>query len=130
MAITKDGGRQYPLVAKVSFTYADLVSGSAIEAVDIPGGATVTGGALVITTAFDSVTSDNATVQVGSDTLLGSTSVAAVGQTLFTEGAAEVTAKDTVDITWTQVGGGTSAGAGYLIVEYILDNRSNEVQPV
>ena len=46
MAITKSVNRQYPLVARVSFTYTDLgtavTTSSIIEAMDIPSGAIVT----------------------------------------------------------------------------------------
>ena len=64
MSITKDIGRQYPLVARVDFTYASFgASGVAEEAIDLPVGAVVTGGALVITTAFNSATTD--AIEVG-----------------------------------------------------------------
>lgn len=131
MAITKPTGRQYPLVAKVDFTFADFVSGVAAEAVKIPGNCRVSGGHLVISTAFNSGTSD--TIQVGDgdsaarykDSINGQ----AVALTALVPTGYKYTVPDTIDITWTGVGAAPTAGAGYLMVEYFAENRANEVVP-
>ena len=131
MAITKQAGRQWPLVGKAEFAFGDLTDATAVEAVDLPYGAIVTGGMLVITTAFDSATSDTIAVSVGSDTLLAAQDVkTAAGSWPFTAGSGPTTAPDTVDVTWDGTGAAPSAGAGYLIVEYVIDDRATEVQPV
>ena len=62
MAITKFSGRQEVISAKVDFGFADLESGSFEQAIDLPTGAIVVGGQLVVTEAFDSGTSDAADV--------------------------------------------------------------------
>jgi len=129
MAITKETGRQWPLTAKADFAFGDLTDATAVPAIDVPGGAIVTGGQLVITTAFDSATSDTIAIGDGTNVYLAATDVSATGTTLFTKGGPKYSAPDTVDVTWDGTGTAPTAGAGYIIVEYILDGRSNEVQP-
>lgn len=130
MPIAKNVNRQYPLVAKVEFDYTSFgASGVAEEAVDLPAGAKVTGGALVITTAFNSATSDAIDVGDGdaANRYLSAQDVkTAVGSFALTPTEKEYTAKDTVDIEWTGVGAAPSQGAGYLLLEYIIDDRANE----
>lgn len=133
MAITKNSSRQYPLVAKVEFAYDDLTSGVAEEAIDLPGGARVVGGRIAITTAFDSVTSDTLTVGDGTtaDRYASGVDGQAVGSTELTpDEAANTVGKGAVGLTWTESGGGVSQGAGFLEVEYVIDGRANEAQPV
>jgi len=130
MAITKDAGRQTTLVAVVDFTFATLTSGSAEGAVDLPNGAVVTGGQLVVDTAFNSGTSD--TISVGDGVTAAryesAQSVASTGAYPLTVTGYEYTAADAVDITLTSVGAAATAGAGRLVVEYYVEGRANEVQ--
>jgi len=132
MSITKDVGRQYPLIARVAFTFEDFVSGTIQAAVDIPGGAVVTGGAIVITTAFDSATSDTMTVgDVGDVETRYETSVdgsSAARSVLALDGVAYAAPAE-IGIKWTGVGAAPAQGAGYLDVEYAIDGRAQEVQP-
>lgn len=130
MAISKDVGRQYPLVAIVPFVYTDFTSGVGVAAVDLPAGARVTGGALVITTAFDSATSD--VIEVGDsgsalrylsqDVKTAAGSFAIVPTELVTTAAGEIL------LEWTGVSTAPSQGAGRLELEYILTDRANENQ--
>jgi hypothetical protein len=129
MALTKDSGRQQPLVAYLEFTYATLASG-VNSAVDVPAGAIVTGGGLVITTAFDSGTTDLLEVGDGvqdDDYLVAG--VADNGSTAqyiaFTPTGYQYTTNDSIDIKWTPVGTAATAGAGYMWVQYIVDGRAN-----
>lgn len=130
MAITFDSDRQYPMVAIVSFTYADLTDATAENLVELPSDAIITGGQLVIDTAFNSATSD--TIAVGdTDTgaaYLSATSVASTGSTAIAGSGTELAAGKYVTITWDGTGTAPSAGAGRLIVEYIRNGRSNENQ--
>lgn len=125
MAITKKAGRQEVISAYVPFGFADLVDATAVAAVDLPEGAIVVGGALVIREVFNSATSDTIAITVNSETLLAATSVAALGSTLLTSGsAAALTAPDTVDVTWDGTGTAPTTGAGYLVVNYIVEGRA------
>jgi len=130
MSITKDIGRQYPLVARVDFTYASFgASGVAEEAIDLPVGAVVTGGALVITTAFNSATTDAIEVGDGDAVarFLASQDVkSAAGRFALTGTEKIYTAPDSVDLEWTGAGAAPSQGAGYLELEYVIDDRANE----
>ena len=123
MAITKNVGRQTVLVADVDITAAMIPAVAVYEAVDLPVGAIVTGGTFEVIT----VDAGGGTVKVnlGADVLLAATATSAVIQTFFTQGAAEITAADTVDVeVETAV---LTTFVGRLIVQYIIDGRANEV---
>ena len=132
MAITKNGARQYGLWAEVDFALADLASGVAALAIDIPGNAVVVGGELVIRTVFNSGTSD--TFIVGDDGVTNRYANAVNGQTAartaLTLTGYRYTAPNTIDVTWTAVGTAATAGAGTLRVQYVIKDRAQEVQPV
>jgi len=132
MAITKDAGRQWPLVAKVPFTYADFdTSGVAVAALDLPGNATVIGGELVVETVFNSGTSDALDVGDGASATryAGAVDGQAAARTALTLTGYKHTVPDTVDIEWTGAGTAPTQGAGYLLVMYTVDDKANEVQP-
>lgn len=130
MAISKDSGRQWPLTAKVDFTFADA-DGVSEEIVDIPGGAVVTGGQVVIVNAWDSATS--AVLDLGDkttgDRYVSNADAKTVGATALIADGGAFTVTDSVVINITNTGTPT-VGDGYVIVSYVLDNRANEVQPV
>jgi hypothetical protein len=125
MAITKNAGRQYPLVAEVGFTFAEIPAVAIYEAIDLPAGAIVTGG------VFEVITTDagggTVKVQIGSTDLLAATSTAAASRTFITETDVVTTAVDTVDVeVETAV---LTTFAGRLIIEYIIEDRATEVHP-
>jgi len=130
MAITKDSGRQWPLTAKVDFTFADA-DGVSVELVDIPGGAVVTGGSVVIVNAWDSSTS--AVLDLGDkttgDRYVSNLDAKATGGTAVVPAGAAFTVTDAVVLNITNTGAPT-VGDGYVIVSYVLNDRANEVQPV
>lgn len=131
--LQKSAGRQPALVAKMPFTYEDLAddSGTALNAIIMPGNARVIGGALVVTEAFDSGTSDNIAVgDVDDETrYLGDTDVSALGYTELTPTEHKYVGKKAVTLRWTGDGSAPTAGEGELIVEYVIDDRATEVQP-
>lgn len=128
--ITKNSDRQYPLSAEVAFTYADVASGVFAPAIEVPPGAVVTGGVLVVDTPFNSVTSDTLTVgdaATGDRYAVGVNGAAAGGTALGATGL-EYAQTDNVGITWTGVGGAPTQGAGRLLVTYQRAGRANENQ--
>lgn len=132
MAITQDHGRQHALTAVQAFTYADLESGTDLPAVNVPGGAIILSGELIIETALNSATSDTISVGDGStaDAYLAATDVQSTGRTALTSvGAGALAAKGAVNLTWTGSGAAPSAGSGYLVVTYAIVGRSTDVQP-
>jgi len=132
MSITKDSGRQSVLVAIQRFTFEDLEDGVAVEAIDLPAGAVRLRGELVIETAFNSATSDTIAVGDGASAtaMLSATNVQATGKTALTgfEGEIQPTV-EALTLTWDGTGTAPTAGAGYLLVEYGIENRATEVQP-
>lgn len=131
-SVDRNHGTQYPLVATQDFSYAQLTSGSAVGAIKLPYGARVIGGGVLITTAFNSATSDKIDIGDGGDPdRYTSTEITAssTGWTALTLSGYKYTQTDYVDITWTGTGTAPSAGAGTLIVMYVIDGRANEVNP-
>ena len=130
MAITKNVARQYPLVAEVAFTFADIpTTATAYEALDLPSGARVIGGALIVTTAWDSTTNTLSVGDAGLGTRylttqdLKSTAGTYIPFVIATNGSADV------NVTYVFTGAAATAGAARLIVEYVIDDRAHEVQP-
>lgn len=131
--ITKDAGVQAPSVKKVNFTFADLGATTAFdnEAMGLPSGAIVRGGELVVTTAFNSTTN---TFTVGDKTTAnrykaGIDAKSAALTALVPTGEVVDTANErtiVINSAFTDVA--PTAGAGYLIVEYIETGRADFVQ--
>jgi len=132
MPLIKNPDRQWPLVAKVAFVQADVPTGIAVEAIDLPGGAVINGGAIVIETAGDSVTSDTLTIGDGTTAdRYASVDAKAEGRTALTlDGIVNAIGKGAVVLTNTAAGTEGTAMVGYLEVQYTIDGRGNESQPV
>jgi len=131
MTIKLVSDRQYELTAIVPFTLADFgASGVAENAVELPSDAIVTGGDLVIDVAFDSVTTD--AIAVGDTDSVARYVAAAdakvVASTAIVPTGIQLGAGKYVTLQWTGVGGGTTTGAGRVILKYIRQSRSNENQ--
>lgn len=126
MPITKNPNRQELITAFVDFTFADIpTTATAYDALDLPVGAVVTGGDLVVTTAWNSTT---ASLQIGDVTLASRYSGAvdlktaartALTPTGFTHTAVEKVLKGANIITGT-----ATAGAARLSVTYYVKGRS------
>jgi hypothetical protein len=126
MTITKNTGRQWPLVATSLITAAELDTIALHEAVDLPGNAKITGGELEVVTV--DAGGGTVAVKLGSVTLLAATSSATATRNAFTETGATTTAPTTVDVTLAAFV--LTTGVYRLTVEYVLHDRANEVQPV
>jgi hypothetical protein len=127
MAIPKNSGRQEVISAYVDVSYADLASGTAADAIDLPVGAIVIGGAVVVTAAFNSATSDALVVgdSASSNRFKSSFSIAATGLTaLVPTGYVALATTSKVRVTWTGVGTAPTAGAFRLRVDYIVEKRA------
>lgn len=137
MALTKIAGRQAPIVATCDFTYADLTSGAYAAMVDLPVNAIVIGGDLCITTLFNSATTDKFSIgdKVGEaaatvDTFaVQSADITATGRAaVILPIGKKMTAAGSVGVVWTGAGTAPSAGVGRLVVQYIVDGRSEFTQ--
>ena len=140
MAITKITGRQEVIAARADFGFADLTTGVAVPAIDLPPGARVKKVTLRITEAFNSVTSDALTVQSSEGTPKTYLVIAAASASLplgkVWDAQAAITGTtssnfsfvnpvaSTLNILWATVGGVPTTGKGTLLVEYVVDGRT------
>lgn len=122
----KDVGRQWELTAVAEFDYTDA-DGVTLELVDIPAGARVTGGYVVIVNAWDSATS--AVLDLGDkttgDRYVSNLNAKVTGGTAVVPAGGPFTVKDAVTVNITNTGAPT-VGDGYVVVKYVVDGRSNE----
>lgn len=135
--IAKQGGRQYPLVAKIDFTFADLAAGAVTattihEALDLPPGAMITGGGLNVTTAWVGPTAATASVGDGGSAAryLADTDLKAAAYTPLVPTGLIYTVEDSIDLDVASSVAVATAGEANLTVEYVISDRANEVQPV
>lgn len=135
MPITKNGGRQTVLHARVDVSYADLAAGAVttttiFAALDLPGDAVIVSGALVVTTAFVGPTA--ATVSIGDGAsaarYLADTDLKTAARTALVPTGFKYTAKDSVDCDVAMSVAVATAGAFTLEVDYVIDGRANENQ--
>lgn len=125
--------RQYPLVGQQTFTFVEVNESAAVTLMTLPRGAVVIGGFLVVDTAWDST--GTATLSIG-DTGSATRHATTVDLKTAAKTALTVTGYDntgglnllgTAAITSTA---DLTAGSARLVVEYIIDNRANEVDVV
>jgi hypothetical protein len=130
MSLSKVPGRQWPLIALLEVTFADVIgeSGNALGAIDLPGGATCLGGLLSIQEAFNSGTSDS--FEVAGAMSLGATNGQAVAATSLVVDGLTTTAPETITLQWTGVGAVPTTGKALLQVMYAINARATEAQPV
>jgi len=138
MEILLDEGRQYTLSAEVTITFAD---GLAIAGTDdvvqdllkLPTGARVVGGEIVVETVWDTGTS--AVCDIGDVTdpnrYAAAVDLKAAGRTaLLLTGFKTTETEKKVDIDPTFVGTTSTQGQAYIRVEYVIEDRAHEVQPL
>lgn len=132
MTVTLDTERQYSLSTDfLTVGFADLTSAVACPLADIPIGAVVVGGEVVVDTVFNSATSDVLDVGDGVDDdryTASQVDLTALGRTAFTLTGFEYTANDTIDAIWTGVGAAPSTGSFRVRFEYVIQGRGNENQ--
>lgn len=135
MPITKNDNRQAPTIAQAAFAIGDFdASGVAEVAIDMPAGAVVVGGDLIIDVAFNNQVSDTITVgDAGNNARYkaGIDGQSAARTALIPTGYV-VVGPSTGSIMLKRTAGGaehaTPAGSGRLIVEYIYTNRGDFFQ--
>ena len=126
MPITPNRGRQGLIDAFVEFTFTDVTPGAGYNAIELPPGAIVTGGDLVVITAFD--TSGTATVAIGDVTTnnryLTATSVKTAGRTpLVPTGFKTTPTQRWIRVTSALSTTDATVGQCRLRVTYIVDKR-------
>lgn len=121
---------QWPLNSgPLTFLFSDLTSGTGVAALRLPPGAVVTGGSVVVQTAWDSGTS--ATVKVGDEDdddryTSSAIDLTTTGRTALTlTGHMHNTPQDLL-LELTEVGAAATAGEAYIEVEIVMDGRVSE----
>jgi hypothetical protein len=126
--------RQKGLSAIIEVSQSELATGVAVVALDLPQGATIVGGYVIIDTAFDSVTSDS--IDVGFTTpndtddpnayTASPADGQALGATALTVTGREALAEEQITITNTAVGTEGTAGQARVVIEYVEAGRHDE----
>lgn len=128
MPVTKNAGRQSPAEAWVDFTFADIPATATVhDLIDLPPGAIVVGGDLVVTTAWNTATT--ATLSLGdasAATRYGATlDLKTAGRTALTlTGFTHTATEKAVRGTTAFAGTAATAGAARLRVAYIVKGRA------
>ncbi|MGE4338842.1 MAG: hypothetical protein AB7E55_23115 [Pigmentiphaga sp.] len=126
MSITKDSNRQDVLHASVEISYADLVSGAASAAIELPGGAIVITGDVTVITPFNSVTSDVIDVgdSVTANRYLNDGNIHAAGRVALVPTGYVMPNVGDLSVTYVSAGGLPTAGLVRLSVCYVVDGRA------
>lgn len=127
MAITKNSGRQAIDLAYVDIALADLTTGVDIEAMSLPPGAVIVGGAVVVSEAFNSTTSDVIDVGDGSsqNRYLNDGNIHATGRVALVPTGFVVTAATAkLTVRWVSGGGTPTTGKARLEVQYYVEKRA------
>lgn len=124
MPIKKNANRQPPLLAYVDINLADIVSGVAQGAIELPAGATIISGSVEPMVSFNAATS--ASIAVGdaavANRYLAAGDVKALSLVPLVPTGFTTTAKSDVTVTVTLVGA-TTTGKLRLCVQYFKDGR-------
>jgi hypothetical protein len=141
MPILKDQGRQWVLSAEIPFSFdddfgEDTAADTAVvqSVVRMPTNARVVGGEIVVETVWNNGTT--ATVDIGDVTdpdryTASPVDLTAAGRTALTlDGFKTTETERDIDFTPVFAGSNASQGQGYLRVQYVIEDRENEVQPL
>jgi len=128
MAITKKPGRQEVISARVTFTLGTAASEDVgvigvYGAIDVPEGAVVVGGSLVVSDATTATVDLDVGDGVTADRYLSGVDGAATGLTALVPTGYVYPAADTIDVSVT-VADADAAGTAELIVNYVVDGRT------
>lgn len=130
MAVTKNPARQEAVHAYVDIAYGDLTSGTDHAAIEVPANAVVVEGAVVVSTAWNSATSD--VLDVGDsgsqNRYKNDINIAATGLTAITPTGYKYTTKDNITVRWVGVSTAPTTGALRLRVSYIVIGKSEFTQ--
>lgn len=132
MPVTLNANRQSPVYAHVEIGFADLASGVAAKAMQLPANALVIGGFINVKTVFNSATSDvlslgdaaSANRYANALNIHASTGVQALTPTGLQTSQNPSTNTTELLVTWTGVGAAPTTGALQLVVGYIVVGRS------
>ena len=127
MPIKKNVGRQELIVATMTIDFSDPTAyGTAEDALDLPGGAVVTGGDVVVITPWNSATS--ATLSLGdvadADRYAAAVDLKTAGRTALTVTGYQTPIAESIKALLTQAGAGATVGLARVTVHYYVQGRS------
>lgn len=128
MAIKKHSSRQEPQVAILTIKHSDVTAyGTAESAIDVPGGAIVTGGDITVVDPWNSATS--ATLKLGDKTVDDRYTAAAIdlktaGRTALTVTGHQHATVESLKALFAQVGAVATKGEVRIILQYIAQGRA------
>ncbi len=130
MSTARKNALQLVHYLRFKVNYNDAASGVAVTKQWLPQGAIVLRTDVIVTTGFNPATTNTLSVGFAGGTgteLLNAQSVTATGdtQTVAPAAADPLAADKQVQVTYSQTGAAASAGAAYVVIEYIPDNDLN-----
>lgn len=131
MAITKNYNRQAVATAVQEVALADFADVAAQAAVELPAGAIVVRGTVIVTESFNAVTT--ATIKVGDAAdddryTAAALDVKAVGTKTLTANGFSMAKKGDLLLTYASTGGAATTGKLLLVVEYVVAGKSDWTQ--
>lgn len=126
-ALKKNSNRQSLVVLYKDFTYDQLTSGADKTVAEVPAGAVIVMGDVVMDTAFNSATSDVLDVgDAGSENRYkDDINIASAARTAIIPTGYVYTAPTAITLRWTGAGTAPSAGAGRLFLAYYVRGRAD-----
>ena len=130
MAVTKNAGRQNPLVATYTFVGGtDIATVDTHEVIDLPAGAIITGGSFFTPAGFTGA--GEIAIHLDALVLVAAADIDAERNVAFDmvtvdELGTALTAANTIDVVVTVAV--LTAGTGRVVVEYIIEDRATEAQ--
>lgn len=124
-------GRQYGLVLEQPFDFTDFNGVTTVAAIKpkLPVNAIVLRGGVLVTEAFGTGAAADVGKNGAANQYLNDVDLNTLGYTAFTGGVGLKASGETIEITPDTEAKAATAGKGYLIVEYVIAGRANEVQP-
>ena len=123
-------GRQEPILAYMDVVLANLATTVAKSLIEVPAGAVIFKGAVVVTGVFNSSTSDAADFGDAGDPnrYLGALDLQSLGVTALVPTGYAYTAPTKIDVVWTSGGGVPTTGKFRLWVLYYTAGREDFTQ--
>lgn len=128
MPIKKSSGRQEPLTAVLTVKHSDVTAyGTAEPAIDLPGGAIVTGGDITVVDAWNSATT--ATLKLGDKAdddryTAASVDLKTAGRTALTLTGHKHVGLESLNALIAQTGAAATKGELRITVQYIAEGRT------
>jgi hypothetical protein len=130
MSFKKDSGRQQVIYAEKQVTLADLVSGADLAVIDVPKGARMLRGGVVVDQVFNSTSSD--VIDIGDsgseNRYLNDANGQSAALTALVPTGYVYTANSSISARWTSGGGTPTTGKFTLFVEYAVQGRAQFAQ--